>query len=98
IAGIAIGPADRLAGLDMNADRIVPHMRAVTLALHGDLDRVVGQDECRSGDEGGEDTPTDLHHAPARQDHFATSDSSAAETCHNTTWTCGSSTPGWPAL
>jgi len=52
----------------------------------------------RLGQEDGENTPAGLQHAPARQDHCATLASSAAATCHSTTWTCGSSTPGWPAL
>src|SRR5215213_380437 len=42
VSGIPIDPTDRLAGLDVKADRIEPYMRAIWLALHPDLDRFPG--------------------------------------------------------
>ena len=98
IARIAVRPADRLAWLDVDAERVEPDVRAVCLAPHGDLDDLSASAGRRPDDEGGEETPAGLDHAPARKDHWATLASSDAGTCHSTTWTCGSSTPGWPAL
>ena len=40
VAGIAVGPTDRLAGLHEHPDRVEPDLRAVGVALHADLDSI----------------------------------------------------------
>jgi hypothetical protein len=56
VSGVQIDPADRLTRLDALADWIEPHMRAIRVALHPDLDRFTG--ERKTGPyQTGEDTP-----------------------------------------
>ena len=60
VSGIQVDPADRLAGLDVQADGIEPDMRAVGVALHPDLDRRFAGEGQAGPCETGEETPADL--------------------------------------
>jgi hypothetical protein len=70
VAKIQVDPADSLAWLDMETDRIEPDMRAVGIAVHPDLDWLVGQQQpgpCQTGEE----TPASPQDVSARDHHFA---------------------------
>ena len=70
VARVQVDPADRLARLDAEADRIEPDMRAIGIALHPDLDRFRGERKpgpCQTGEE----APADLQDMSARDHHFA---------------------------
>src|SRR5687768_11282730 len=98
IAGIHVRPPHCLAGLNEQADRLEPDQRAVFVTAHRNIDcfRAPGRRDPEG--QSGEDTPADPQYVTPGERHCATRASSAAGTCHSTTWACGFSTPGWPAL
>src|SRR5690606_37024472 len=103
IARVPVDPADRLARLDMEADRVEPDMGSSSRAAHDDLHRL--QSPCRPEDQeggrqqrDGEKAAGAAQQSAARLVHCDKPACCSAETCHRMMWAWGTSTPGWPAV
>ena len=86
------------AGPDAEADRIEADVRAVASPCIRIATAPAPRAAAAGSSRAGGDAAAEPEHPAPGQDHSATRASSAAGTCQSTTWACGTSTPGWPAL